>query len=250
LRGHEEACIADARGANAPVAFGVTAPGGYAEYVRAPVQNCLPLPAGLDSAAACTAVVDGATAWHMVDRARVAPEDRVLIVGATGGVGLYALQIARARGARVAALAGGPEKADRLRELGAHLVLDRTADDVVARVRDWTGGRGVDVAVDPVGAATWETSLAALAPLGRYATCGVLTGAEVQLNLAPLYARQQEIVGSTGGSRADVLRVLEGLADGTFRSEIWRTYPFSEAPAALAALRDPSRFGKIVLRVA
>jgi NADPH:quinone reductase-like Zn-dependent oxidoreductase len=250
LRGHEEACIADPRGANAPVAFGVTAPGGYAEYVRAPIQNCLPLPAGLDPAAACTAVVDGATAWHMVDRARVAPQERVLIVGATGGVGLYALQIARARGARVAALARGPEKTDRLRELGAHLVLDRTADDVLARLREWTGGRGVDVAVDPVGAATWETSLAVLAPLGRYATCGVLTGAEVQLNLAPLYAREQELVGSTGGTRADVLRVLEGLADGSFRAEVWRTYPFADAPGALAALRDPTRFGKIVLRVA
>ncbi len=250
LRGHEEACIADPRGANAPVAFGVTAPGGYAEYVRAPVKNCLPLPPGLAAESACTAVVDGATAWHMVDRARVAPQERVLIVGATGGVGQYALQIARGRGARVAALARGPEKAERLLALGADLVLDREADDVLARLRDWTGGRGVDVAADPVGAATWETSLAALAPRGRYATCGVLTGADVKLNLAPLYAREQEIVGSTGGTRADVLQVLEGLANGSFRSEIWRTYPFAEAPAALAALRDPARFGKIVLRVA
>jgi NADPH:quinone reductase-like Zn-dependent oxidoreductase len=249
LLGREEACIADPRGANAPVAFGVTEPGGWAEYVVAPAKNCLPLPAGLEPATACTAVVDGTTAWHMVDRARVAPEERVLVVGATGGVGLYALQIARQRGAWVAAVAGGADKAVALRELGADLVIDRTRDDVVARVREWTGGRGVDVAIDPVGAATWDASLAALAPLGRYATCGVLTGADVKLNLAPLYAQEQEIVGSTGGTRADLQRVLAGLAAGRLRSVIWRTCPFAEAPQALAALGAEDRVGKLVLQV-
>jgi NADPH:quinone reductase-like Zn-dependent oxidoreductase len=206
LLGREEACTADPHGASAPVAFGVTAPGGWAEYVVAPAKNCLPLPAGLAADAACTAVVDGTTAWHMVDRARVAPEERVLVVGATGGVGLYALQMARQRGALVAAVAGGAEKAAALREFGADLVLDRGRDDVVAGVRAWTGGRGVDVAIDPVGAATWDATLAALAPLGRYATCGVLTGADVKLDLAPLYAQEQMIVGSTGGTRADLAR--------------------------------------------
>jgi NADPH:quinone reductase-like Zn-dependent oxidoreductase len=248
-RGHEEACIADPRGASAPVAFGVTAPGGYAEYVCVPAKNCLPLPAGVNPADACTAVVDGTTAWHLVERTRVTVSDRVLIVGATGGVGLYALQMARERGARVAALARGADKAQRLRDFGAELVLDPTSEDVVARVREWTDGRGVDVAIDPVGAATWETSLGALAPLGRYGTCGVLTGAEVKLNLAPLYAQQQEIVGSTGGTRADLSLTLDGLAAGRLRAEIWRTYPFAEAPQALAALGTAGRFGKILLQV-
>ena len=250
LRGREEACSSDPRGATAPVALGVTAPGGYAEYVVVPAKNCLPLPTGVEPADACTAVVDGATAWHMVDRARVAPEERVLVVGATGGVGLYAMQIARARGARVAALARGAEKAQHLREYGAELVIDRTTEDVLARLRRWSGGRGVDVAIDPVGAATWETSLAALAPLGRYATCGMLTGGDVELNLAPFYASQHEIVGSTGGARVDLLQCLEGLAVGRLRAEIWRTYPLAEAPQALDALGDETRFGKIVLQVA
>jgi NADPH:quinone reductase-like Zn-dependent oxidoreductase len=249
LRGREEACIADPRGAVAPLAVGVVTPGGYAEYVRVPAKNCLPLPAGLALDAACTAVVDGTTAWHLIERARVAPEDYVLVVGATGGVGLYAVQIASAHGARVAALARGPEKARRLAEYGAELVLDRTVEDVVQRLRDWTGGRGVDAALDPVGAATWDTSLAALAPLGRYATCGVLTGAEVKLNLAPFYAQEQEIVGATGGTRAELLHTLDGLARGRLRSAIWRTFPFAEAPAALAALGDEDRFGKILLQV-
>jgi NADPH:quinone reductase-like Zn-dependent oxidoreductase len=249
LCGREEACLADPRGASAPVAFGVTAPGGWAEYVLAPAKNCLPLPPGLDPDAACTAVVDGATAWHLLDRARVAPEERVLVVGATGGVGLYAVQMARQRGALVAAVAGGADKAARLRDLGADLVLDRTREDVVARVREWTGGRGVDVVVDPVGAATWDASLAALAPLGRYATCGVLTGAAVKLNLAPFYAQEQEIVGSTGGTRADLQLVLEGLAARRLRAPIWRTFPFAEAPRALAALGATDRVGKVLLQV-
>jgi NADPH:quinone reductase-like Zn-dependent oxidoreductase len=249
LRGREEACIADPRGAGAPVAFGVTAPGGWAQYLVAPAKNCLPLPAGVAPDAASTAVVDGTTAWHLVDRARVAPEERVLVVGATGGVGLYAVQMARLRGAHVAAVAGGADKARRLEELGADLVIDRTREDVPARARAWAGGRGVDVAIDPVGAATWDASLTALAPLGRYATCGVLTGADVKLNLAPLYAQEQEIVGSTGGTRADLQLVLDGLAAGRLRADVWRTFPFAEAPQALAALGEGDRIGKIVLQV-
>ena len=249
LRGREETCIADPRGASAPLGVGVTAPGGYAEYVHVPARNCLPLPAGVTAADACTAVVDGTTAWHLVERARVAAGDRVLVVGATGGVGLYALQIARERGARVVALARGADKAARLRDFGADLVLDHTTEDVGQRVRAWTGGRGVDVALDAVGAATWATSLGALAPLGRYATCGVLTGAEVPLNLAPLYAQEQEIVGSTGGTRVDLQHTLDGLASGRLRAEIWRTFPFAEAPQALAALGTEDRFGKIILQV-
>jgi NADPH:quinone reductase-like Zn-dependent oxidoreductase len=249
LRGLDEACLADSRGLTAPLAFGVTAPGGYAEYVLTPVRNCLPLPAGLAPDAACTGVLDGVTAWHLVDRARITEGERVLVVGATGGVGLYVVQIARLRGARVAALAGDAERARRLREWGAEQALDYTAGDVAARVREWSGGGGVDVVVDPVGASTWPTSLAVLAPLGRYATCGVLTGAEVTLNLAPFYARQQELIGSTGGSRADLRRVLDALAAGRLRAEIWRRFPLSEAPAALAALDDRARLGKIVLEL-
>jgi NADPH2:quinone reductase len=173
----------------------------------------------------------------------------VLVVGATGGVGLFALQLARARGAAVAGLARGPEKTRRLREWGADLTLDHTADDVVRRVREWTEGRGVDAVLDPLGTATWETSVGALGRLGRYATCGVLTGADVPLNLAPLYAQQQEIVGSTASNRAELLQVLDALAAGRLRAAIWRTYPFREAPAALAALADPARFGKVLLQI-
>ena len=247
LVGREEACLADPRGLTAPVAVGVTMSGGFAEYVVVPARNCLPLPAGLAPEAACTAVVDGATAWHMAERARVREGESVLVVGASGGVGLCAIQIALLRGARVAALAGGAAKSRQLGEWGVDLVIDRTSEDVVARLREWTGGRGVDVAVDPVGAATWAQSLAALAPLGRYVTCGVLTGADVQLNLAPFYAQQQEIIGSTGGSRADLSRVLAELAAGRLRAAVWRSYPFGEAPEALTALGDPTRVGKVVL---
>lgn len=247
LIGREEVCLADPRGLAAPLAFGVTAPGGYAEHVLAPAKNCLPLPAGLAPEAACSAVVDGTTAWHMVERARVRDGDRVLLVGATGGVGLYALQMARARGARVVALAGGAAKARELAGWGADLVLDHKQEDVAARLKDWTEGRGVDVAIDPVGAATWAQSIAALAPLGRYATCGVLTGAEVQLNLAPFYAREQEIIGSTGGSRADLAGVLADLAAGHLRPPPLRQYPFRELPAAFGGLAEPERMGKIVL---
>jgi NADPH:quinone reductase-like Zn-dependent oxidoreductase len=149
----------------------------------------------------------------------------------------------------VAALARGPEKAGRLAELGADLVLDRTDGDVVRRVREWSDGRGADVVLDPVGTATWPVSIGALGRLGRYATCGVLTGAEVALNLAPLYAQEQEIVGSTASNRAELVAVLDALARGRLRAAIWRIYPFEAAREALGALGDPERVGKVLLQV-
>ena len=94
------------------------------------------------------------------------------------------------------------------------------------------------MALDPVGAGTWPLSMGALAQGGRYATCGILTGAEVQLNLGPFYTRQQQVIGSTGGSRGDLATVLAALQAGRIEAPIWRTYPLEEAPAAFAALKS------------
>ena len=96
----------------------------------------------------------------------------------------------------------------------------------------------------------FTTNLAALAPLGRLAICGILSGPEVQLNLGPFYSQQQQILGSTGGSRRDLELLLDAMAQGRVKPVIWRHYPLDQAAGALAALGDPERFGKIILDVA
>lgn len=249
LHGHEEACNADPRSANAPIMVGLPSEGGYADYLVVPGRNVLPIPDHLDFDAACVATLDGITAWHETERAGVGPGSRVLVTGATGGLGTFFLQIAKLRGAVVYAVTGRSETAARLRELGADEVIDRTREDVAARARELTDGRGVDAVLDATGAAMFATNLKALAPLGRLVICGILGGADAQLNLAPFYAQQQQVIGSTGGSRRDLEALLDAMGLGRVKPVIWRHFPLEQAAEAMRSLDDKERFGKVVLDV-
>lgn len=249
LRGEEQQCMADPRTSVSPAIPGAFTEGGYAEYTVVPAANAIPLPDAVDFDAACAATLDGVTAWHMVDRARVQPGDRVLVVGASGGLGTFFLQMCRLRGAVPYAVTGSSSHSATFEELGAEAVIDRTSQEVAAEARRLTGGRGVDVVLDPTGAASWQASIAALARGGRYATCGILTGAEVTLNLATFYAQEQEIVGSTGGKRLDLVQCLDALARGALRAIIHRRFPLAQAAEAIRALDERGRLGKILLEV-
>ena len=249
LRGREEACTADPRSANAPIMVGLPSEGGYAEFVIAPGQNVLPIPGEVTLEAASVATLDGVTAWHETDRAGIETGDHVLVTGATGGLGTFFVQIAKLRGAVVYALTGRPDTADRLRQLGADAVIDRHSHDVVRQLRDLTGGRGVDAILDATGAGSFGANMQALAPLGRLVICGILAGATAEINLAPFYAQQQQIIGSTGGSRRELEALLDAIARGKVQPVIWRHFPLDQAADAMRALDDPQRFGKVVLDV-
>jgi 2-desacetyl-2-hydroxyethyl bacteriochlorophyllide A dehydrogenase len=249
LRGEEQRCINDPRSTTAPALPGTFTEGGYAEATVVPARNAVPLPAGVSVDDACAAALDGVTSWHMIERGRVEPGDRVLVVGASGGVGTFSLQLCRLRGAVPYAVTGTPALAEQLTALGAAAVIDRTSQDVAAEARRLTGDLGVDVVLDPTGAASWASSIGALARGGRYVTCGILTGAEVTLNLAPFYAQEQEIIGATGGKRHDLVRCLEAIARGAVRAAIYKHFRLDEAAAAIAALGDPGRLGKVILDV-
>lgn len=248
-RGHEEACVghrSEMVRAGAPDAVGITSQGGYAKYVKVPAANLLPIPRNVSLESAAAATLDGVTAWHLVERSRLQPGETVLVFGASGGVGSFAVQIAHLNGARVLAVSSG-EKVGRVKQLGADVVLDREAEDLQGRISEVTDGDGVDVVLDPLGAKTFPVGMRALKNLGRYATCGVLTGADVQLNLAALYPPQKEVIGSTGGSRADLADILNFLDQGRVTAPVWKTYPLEEVHEAHAALKDPERFGKVLL---
>jgi len=224
-------------------------PGGYGGLVVCPVANLIPLPdsIGFEPAAAFPLVF--LTAWHMlVTRARLRPDEHVLIWAAGSGVGMAAVQIARLLGARVIATAGTDAKLGRARELGALHVLNHHAQDVVAEVRRITDKRGADVVFEHVGAATWERSVLALARGGRLVTCGATTGPAGITSLPHLFAKQLSLLGSFMGYKSELLAVAEHFFAGRLRPVVDRVLPLDEARHAHEILEGSLQFGKIVLR--
>ena len=230
--------------------LGYQSDGGYAEYVRVPVQNLIAIPDAIGFTEAAAFPLTFLTAWHMlVTRARLRAGEDVLVLGAGSGVGQAAIQIAWLHGARVFATAGTDEKLARARQLGAYEVVNHASDDWPAAIRTFTGGRGVDVVVEHVGVATWERSLRCLARGGRLVTCGATTGHDVRLDLRSLFARQISLLGSYMGRKAELLRAAQFLFAGELRPVVDRTYPLAEAGDAHRRLESRQSFGKIVLTV-
>jgi NADPH:quinone reductase-like Zn-dependent oxidoreductase len=223
--------------------------GGYAEYVKAPEVNAIPIPGDLSFEEAAAVPLVFLTAWHMlIARARLRAGEDVLVLGAGSGVGSAAIQIAKLTGARVMATAGSPEKLAKALQLGADEVVDHTKQKIAVEVKRWTSRRGVDVVFEHVGEATWEQSIASLAIGGRLVTCGATTGAQTKIDLRVLFAKQLSLLGSYMGSRAELYAVLKLIGERKLRPVIDRVLPLSEAAAAHAALERREQFGKIVLQ--
>jgi NADPH:quinone reductase-like Zn-dependent oxidoreductase len=231
--------------------LGYQSDGGYAERVAVPATNVIPLPGRIDFVTAAAFPLTFLTAWHMlVTRARLMAGETVLVVAAGSGVGQAAVQIATRLGARVLATAGGRAKAAACERLGVFRVIDHYEEDVVARVREMTDGRGVDVVVEHVGQATWDRSVRCLTRGGRLVTCGATTGHQAAIDLRVLFARQISLLGSYMGSRAELWRVAELFFRGEVTPVVDRTFPLSETAQAHRYLESSSQFGKVVLVVA
>lgn len=228
---------------------GLSQDGGFAELARVPAANLVALPEGVSYDAAAAVSLATLTAWHMlVTRAKLRAGEDVLVLAAGSGIGSAAIQIARLLGARVIATASTPEKRARARELGAQETIDYQNDDLLAEVRRLTNKRGVDVVVEHVGAATWEQSVAALARNGRLVTCGTTSGADGQLDLWSLFAKQLTLIGCYGGSRAELKTVLRLVADGRLVPTIHATYDLDGVATAQSVMADRQQFGKLVIR--
>jgi NADPH:quinone reductase-like Zn-dependent oxidoreductase len=224
--------------------------GGYAERVRVPVVNLIPLPDEVPFEQAAAFPLVFLTAWRMlVTRARVRPGEDVLVWAAGSGVGMAALQVAKHFGARVIATAGSPAKLEQARALGADHVINHRTADVVAEVKRLTGRKGVEVVVEHVGQETWERSILALAHRGRLVTCGATTGAQGATELRHLFARQLSLLGSYMGSKAELLEAAPLLFAGRLRPVIHAVLPLLEARRAHEIMEASEHFGKIVLRV-
>lgn len=228
--------------------FGVMVDGGYAEYVKSPEVNAIPIPGDLsfDEAAAVPLVFT--TAWHMLmTRARLKLGEDVLVIGAGSGVGSAAIQLAKLMQARVIAVAGSDAKLEKARALGADFVINHRTQSIAEQVKRITGKRGVDVVVEHVGAAVWEACFESLATYGRLVTCGTTSGEEVKLNMRLLYGRQRTLLGSFMGGRWELLEALKFIGERKVKAVIDSVFPLKDAAAAQQKMESRDFFGKILL---
>jgi putative PIG3 family NAD(P)H quinone oxidoreductase len=234
--------------------------GGYAEMVTVPAAQLLPVPASMDLEQAAAVPEAFITADdNLFTRAGLRAGETVLIHGGASGVGTAAIQLAHRAGARVLVTAGSAAKLQRCVELGADSGINYRDEDFVVRARELTGGRGVDVVLDIMGAAYLERNLQALAADGRLVVIGLQGGVRSEIDLNALLRSRLTLMATTLRGRppeqkaAIVARaretVLPGLAEGSLRPVVHATLPLEEAPAAHRLVESSEHVGKVVLRV-
>ncbi len=223
--------------------------GGYAEYMAIDADGVVAVPDGVDLRAASIAACAIGTALHAVAAVgQVVPGEIVLVTGASGGVGLHAVQIAHAAGATVLATSTSPGRAAVLREAGAHhVVLHERGADFSAAVRELTVGEGVDVAIDTVGTPVFQPTRRSLARGARWVLVGQLTGDFVPFNPAQLFLKGVSLLSATSVTREELRRVLHLLAQGAIRAMLDDSLTLADAAAAHLRLEAGTTRGRLTL---
>lgn len=224
--------------------------GGYAEFINVPDTNVLGMPPNLSFVQAAALPLCTITAWQMVFRkGQVAPHHTVLVHAAGSGVSSIAIQLCKLVGARVITTVGSRDKIEKAKALGADDVIVYTEQDFADECKRLTDKRGVDVVLDHVGGEVFEKSMRALAWGGRLVTVGATSGYQPQLDLRHVFYRQLEVLGSTMGSKADLLAALPFIAQQRIVPVVGMTVPLWQAQKAHEALEARKVFGKVVLEV-
>lgn len=224
--------------------------GGNAEFIAANADKLMRIPDGFDFVTAAAAPLAYQTAWRAIfTRAKIQKGESVLVLGASGGVAVAAMQISNMLGARVIAVTSSEEKMEKARQAGADFAVNRNVGNPFDEVRRLTDGRGVDVVIENVGASTWTESQKILRKGGRIVTYGRTTGREATTNLSLLFWNEQTHIGSTMGSLADFREMMEHVFSGKLTPIIDSVYPLEQAREAYARYERGEQFGKIVLKV-
>ena len=234
--------------------------GGYAEYVAAPAGQCLRVPRGLTLEQAASLPETFFTVWvNVFQRGALKNDETLLVQGGSSGIGVAAIQMARAFGHRVFATAGSTQKCAECEKLGATRAINYRNEDFVAVIKQLTGGRGVDVILDMVGGDYVPRELASLAEDGRLSLIAFLGGTKTTLDMTDILRRRLTITGSTLRARpvevkAAIARALRDkvwplIEAGKIRPVIYRTFALEEAAAAHALMESSEHIGKIVLSV-
>ncbi len=224
--------------------------GGMAEFVTVPIGNVFKMPAEISFEEAAAPLLVGTTCWRMLfKRANLRAGQSVLVVGAGGGVNSLSIQLARQAGAIVFALTSSKEKLEKAQELGAHFVIDyKTTNNWPIEIMKLSKGRGIDIVIDNVGAATFAKSLRAVARGGCIVTVGNTSGPEVNFDNRLLFTKQVSLIGSTMGSKQDFLEALEFIWSNNIKPVIDCVAALKDGVKMLKRLEDGQQFGKIVLK--
>ena len=220
--------------------------GGYADYQCVPAENAHAVDTPLSDAELATFCCAYLTGEHMLERAGVQPGERVLVTGASGGVGSGIVQLCRARGAIPYAVTRS-DKAEALKAIGAEAVVDRASEDWLTAVDQATGGEPIDVVADLVAGPHFNDLLRILRPEGRYTTAGAIAGPVVDLDLRTMYLKQLQLHGSSQGRRSDFQRLLGHVLAGRIRPLLHATHRLSDFHQAQTDFMNKDYVGKLVV---
>ena len=242
VAGLDQYCTAQKR-------IGVDLDGGHAEYMTAPAINAFRIPDSMSYAEAAAIPQAGHVAWHcMVVQGQVRSWDDVLIQAAGSGVASMGLQIAKMVGARTIVTAGSDWKLEEARKWGADEVINyRETPNISERVKELTGGKGVDLVFDVVGADVWEQNLLSLKPGGRLVITGVTSGAHTSMDLSILQGRPLHLMGSGGRTHRSFGDLMKCVHNGELNGIVGRTFPLEDVPEAHQVMESREFFGKLVI---
>jgi crotonyl-CoA carboxylase/reductase len=234
--------------------------GSFAQFTRVQAQQLLPRPPHLSWEEAASYGLTYFTAYRMlVDQARVKPGDHVLVWGAAGGLGVFAVQLCRLMGANPIAVVSSPDKVDLMREFGASLVINRSAFDFSkgteasrafgAEIRKLTGGKDPDVVFEHVGKETFPTSVMVAKRFGKIVICGATSGFDLNFDVRYLWMRQKSIIGSHFSNAHQADRANQLMMEGKIKPVLDKVFPFDEIPEAHQLMADNKHKGKLCIRI-
>lgn len=230
-------------------ALGESATGGLSEYIAVPAENAIPLPDDVSYERAAALPIAYGTAWRMLrTRGRVRAGESMLVLGASGGVGTGAVQIAKMLGCTVFAAASSDDKLRRLQDLGADYAVNYIEHPEFHRqVRGLTGGEGVDVVVNYTGGDSWVRGLKSVKHGGRVLTCGATAGFDPPTDIRYIWRKEMDIIGSDGWRRQDLLELLEAVRAGSITPVIGAVLPLEETAEGHRLLEEREIFGKAII---
>ena len=230
-----------------PMVIGVNFYGGFAEYVKVPAVNAVPIPAEVSYDDAATLPICYVTAWYgLFDRGNMQKNETVLVHAAGSGTGSAAVQMAKEGGAFVIATAGSDEKLEKVKALGADATINYNTQDFAEEVKNITDGKGVDLIFDQIGASIWENNLKSLKMKGRLLLVGVVGGGQTTFNFGPVIVRDLSVLGVTvfNAPRSNLINVINLVSLKRFAPVIDKRFPLSEAPPRRSSSKTGASSGR------
>ena len=225
--------------------IGAITNGGFAEYISVPERNVFKIPDKMEWEVAASLPVTSLTPYHALNEASIKLNEYLLIFGASGNTGMMAVQLGKKMGAKVIAVSRDISIKN---DFGADFVIG-DYDKIAENVKEITHGKMADVVLNSLGVSTWDSSFASIGINGRWVSFGGLTGADVKLNVQSLYRKQIKLIGSTGGTRNELRKLIDIATTEGLKVKVWKKLNLDNVKEALQGLFAKDRDGRILIEV-